>query len=491
MFQSNWIKKLSDHYKNVRTQYPERKLLILFDIDGTVLNMRYMLQSLLRAYDKEHGTDYFHYLTLKKLKQCNYQIDLLIEDLPVAFDLKADILVWCLRHFHNHRLLLKSHKPYRGIFEIIRWFQLQPNTYTGFNTSKPQSVRYEILNLLNQMAKEYRLDFKDEFLFMGNDNDKSAGENKVDGVHYFKNAGFDVFAVVDHQISALKVMERAFTADPIIFINTKEILKKRHKYQQLLSIKNSRSRIYSDKKSQEDVLTHTEFVWKGIDNDIAFERFREASIFWVEVGVYQDSTTYDLIVRQHNRENVMPGYKRKLIFFSEVLQHIRQDFKGVKIDILGGGDIFNRIAEVIKGANLDDSQVWFHRSIEVLNKRDCQILRAQYPQARIQTNVDLLGPVINANEKKAERIIATLNTWGVDCFSVSVKNPDMSLILRFLCDLRRDVHVYDVYGLHSFLNACMSHPNSISSDFGLTGKDTTVYNKDNQWEIIKYLLNLT
>ena len=52
--------------------------MIMFDIDGTILDMRYMIVHVLKAYDSEHGTDLFHGLTIwtsvctrRKLEKCS------------------------------------------------------------------------------------------------------------------------------------------------------------------------------------------------------------------------------------------------------------------------------------------------------------------------------------------------------------------------------------------------------------------------------------
>ena len=57
-------------------------------------------------------------------------------------------------------LLPHSH----GVLEVIRWFQLQPKTYVGLNTGRPESIRADTLRSLNKLGKEYRVQFSDELL---------------------------------------------------------------------------------------------------------------------------------------------------------------------------------------------------------------------------------------------------------------------------------------------------------------------------------------
>ncbi|MGR3218449.1 MAG: hypothetical protein ACUZ8H_01345, partial [Candidatus Anammoxibacter sp.] len=56
----NWMVELESYYKKTRDQYSDDKLIILFDIDGTILDMRYMVMYVLTAFDKYNKTKYFH-----------------------------------------------------------------------------------------------------------------------------------------------------------------------------------------------------------------------------------------------------------------------------------------------------------------------------------------------------------------------------------------------------------------------------------------------
>ena len=48
---SDWMRRLADHYARFRQGYPDDRLLIVFDIDGTILDLRYMVRYVLLDYD--------------------------------------------------------------------------------------------------------------------------------------------------------------------------------------------------------------------------------------------------------------------------------------------------------------------------------------------------------------------------------------------------------------------------------------------------------
>ena len=57
----------ASHYEVMRSRYPEEKLIILFDIDGTILDTRYLVLTVLQSYEPAHGTSYFRDLRISEV----------------------------------------------------------------------------------------------------------------------------------------------------------------------------------------------------------------------------------------------------------------------------------------------------------------------------------------------------------------------------------------------------------------------------------------
>lgn len=53
------------HYEQLRRAYPDDTLAIVFDIDGTILDMRHMVAAALLSFDRTRGTDYFRGLCVE------------------------------------------------------------------------------------------------------------------------------------------------------------------------------------------------------------------------------------------------------------------------------------------------------------------------------------------------------------------------------------------------------------------------------------------
>ena len=55
----DWMTELASHYEKIRDQYPQDRHIILFDIDGTILDSRNMVLHVLQAFDEERSTSFF------------------------------------------------------------------------------------------------------------------------------------------------------------------------------------------------------------------------------------------------------------------------------------------------------------------------------------------------------------------------------------------------------------------------------------------------
>jgi len=80
---ASWMKKLASHYEKMRNLYPDDKLIILFDIDGTILDMRYMILYVLRLFDKKNNTSYFERLNISDITVHENQVKTLLTQLEI------------------------------------------------------------------------------------------------------------------------------------------------------------------------------------------------------------------------------------------------------------------------------------------------------------------------------------------------------------------------------------------------------------------------
>lgn len=155
---------LATHYLGMRNRYPEDDLLVVFDIDGTILDMRHMVCRVLLDFDREHDTFLFHGLRAEDVTTHENHVERLLGELEIAPEERGRVLRWYLERRWSRESVLAAHRPHQGVLDIIRWFQLQPGTRIGLNPGRPESLREDTIKSLNALGREYRVEFPGERL---------------------------------------------------------------------------------------------------------------------------------------------------------------------------------------------------------------------------------------------------------------------------------------------------------------------------------------
>ena len=124
----SWMKALADAYEAACKLYPAARLMLVFDIDGTIIDMRELVKSVLQAYDQEHRTGYFTRLGTSDIDVHENDVEKLLERLDVPAADREAVMDWYLDRRWQEDTILKAHRPFSGVLPVIRWFQLQPTT---------------------------------------------------------------------------------------------------------------------------------------------------------------------------------------------------------------------------------------------------------------------------------------------------------------------------------------------------------------------------
>ncbi len=184
--EKNWMKKLSLQYEKTRNLHPADQFMVVFDIDGTILDMRYMILYVLRSFDRQHSTGFFNALTVSDVKVHENQIDSLVVAFVPSQRQREEVLNWYVTYRWSSDAVLESHRPFEGVMEVIRWFQMQPNTSVGLNTGRPEHLRADTLRSLNALGEEYKVSFSNDLLYMNPHGwEKNVCASKAEGIRDF------------------------------------------------------------------------------------------------------------------------------------------------------------------------------------------------------------------------------------------------------------------------------------------------------------------
>ncbi|MHC4103066.1 MAG: HAD family hydrolase, partial [Planctomycetota bacterium] len=217
---NDWMQALAGQYRQTRRRYPDDELLIVFDIDGTILDMRHLVHRVLLDYDRRHGTRFFYGLQIEDIDVHENQAESLLHRLGIPQDSVHVIHEWYLRHAWSAEAILAAHEPFQGVLDIIRWFQIQPRTHVGLNTGRPETLRAETLASLNELGHEYRVQFESDLLHMNADpKQRTVVRAKAEGLGHFRDRGFRIFAVVDNEPVNIAAMSEADPDHDILFLH--------------------------------------------------------------------------------------------------------------------------------------------------------------------------------------------------------------------------------------------------------------------------------
>ncbi len=220
----DWMAALASQYGIFQRRYPGERLLAVFDIDGTILDMRHVIHHVLDAYDRETGTGHFATLSPEEVFVHEARIRDFLEHRGLLADDVSRIEHWYNQRFWSAEIIREAHRPYDGVFEVIRWFQDRPDTDVALNTGRPEFLRRETLESLNALGAAHDVSFRDDLLHMNSNGwDGGVTGAKAEGLLRFRDAGYRIFAVVDNEPENIAAMQDADADREILFLHADTI----------------------------------------------------------------------------------------------------------------------------------------------------------------------------------------------------------------------------------------------------------------------------
>jgi hypothetical protein len=458
----DWMRALSGHYRRLRGRFPLDRLVVVFDIDGTIVDPRELSASILHAYDRHHGTRHFFGVTAEDIVEHEANVDEILAPLGLADDVRSSVRAWYAAHLRDPQAVAAAHRPYRGVLGVIRWFQLQPLTDVALNTGRPESMRALTLSALNALGAMHKVRFAPDLLQMNRSGWQDDVErSKVEGLRRLERAGHRIVAVVDNEPALLHAMAEADPTGEILFLHADTIF---------ASARRPSSRTVSGTRyelsglvDEAEVGERVTLAWHGVNDAHNLEQFLGSEVRWAEVDVRRDPIGR-LVLRHDSFLETPWSREEEMLSFEECLGPIAAAGRSVKLD-LKEREVVGDVLVTVRRLGFADDRLWFNGSMEALGREGFAELRAASSAATLQVPIDSLVPLLLAAPELAEHVLEVLRRWGIDRVSLDWRTPGMREAFDRVERLGWRVNLYGVPDLESFLEAALLLPASVTADF--------------------------
>ncbi len=466
--QGHWMRTLATSYETAQSKCGEGPLILLSDIDGTILDMRHMILSVLQSFDREHQTQHFERLRSEDITVHENHVDRLLEILNVPVTSRQEILDHYLERRWSASAITDVHQPFQGVLEVIRWFQLQPNTEVGLVTGRPETLRESTLRSLNVLGKLHRVEFSSDLLYMNQSGWEGAADAKVAGLRHFRESGYFVFAFIDNEPNNLKAL--AEEEENLVLLHANTIFESRPVRMPRGTARGSEYRVDELIRSEKVLPKGVQLVWHGVNDEANLRQFIASNVHWAEIDVRLEPSRSEVILRHDSIERTPLGSNEELLLLADVLDKLRQHGRAVKLDLKGGEEVLERVFELVADCGFSEAQLWFNAGIQNLREAGFQRIADKYPDAIIQCPVDFLSPVILAAPDKSHELLEAFCAWGINRFSLSwqpgdLRGADQREVFDRLDQWGYDINIYKVQDLEAFLHAVLLLPRSVTADY--------------------------
>ena len=462
----SWMKQLSQHYVDMRQKYPEDKLMIVFDIDDTIVDIRLPLLYVLKKFDVLHKTSYFTDMKVDDIVFSEWRIEDWLPKISEEKSVQEEITGFVRENMWKNDTIFLSHRPFRGVLEIIRWLQIHDNTFVGLNTGRSNELRQVTLDSLNLLGQEYRVTFSDELLYTNptpNSPDKDIVRYKAKGIEYFKSLGYRVIGFIDNEPANLKAVSDGL-ADPDIlllhadtmFATARSLIPRR--------VVVGEEYTFEDVIEPTEFAKHVSFVWNGVNTMDRFQKYQSSNVFWAELDVRKHPITKQLVLRHGSFDNLDLG-DRVYVTLDQMLDHLVPLNRGIKLVLKEDGGLLKELLDKLQSLNIPSDHLWFDLIFEIFDEVGLKSIQAMFQDAVISTRVDFLVPLQTQFPDQVLDILRKLDELGINQFSISFNTYRKQAFIEKLEELDYDVNIRDVYSFEEFLQAILMLPRSVISSF--------------------------
>ena len=450
----SWVYALMAHYESTLRKHSQKKLLMVFDMDRTILDMRGAILGVLLAFDRKRGTDYFKDVGISRIDGDEDGLQHLFDRVGLSSKDRRELLSDIDRAVTSRDAVLEAHRPFEGVLELIRWFRLQPRTDVAIVTGRSDSSRTTTLRQLAVLEREYSVRFGEKLLLMKPGEPRQpVWEFKAGALELYRAQGYTIFAVVDSEGENLRAMETGDPEKSTLLLRTDRILRSLQRHP---SWKASPAEAALSGTAPKPV----HFIWHWADmNEQGLIRFLSSNLLWIRIDA-----PFFLEDIAHIRFSSACGRTALDYCFNILKKH----GKKLLIDLPSTEFLLGRIMDLISDYDFEGADLCFNVPADLQGREALKVLgvlKAVYPGAIFHLTLAPLHSALLQNQPAFKACLDSLRAGGVDIFSLDWKGPRRQELLAVLNTCGCPVNIYNADDLGSFLQAVLARPFSITSAF--------------------------
>jgi hypothetical protein len=282
----NWILELARHYAHVRSAHPTDRLLLVFEIDGPIVDQRHIVRRRLLDYDRVHGSNHFSGVELAEVDVDAGNLERFITRRGLPATGARELLDRCRKRLRRRARARHG----ASLTRRIRGDPLVPAPAVHLRRAPhepPERLRADTLHSLNALGRHVRVQFHDDLLHMTQSGDQGdAVASKIEGLRAFTRAGYRPVAFVDHEPSVLHGVFEADETRDVLFLQTRTTSGS----PRLTGPRTAAGRHFDLRAliAENDLPDQVQLVWHGVNDEANLREFLFSRVAWGECDLRRD-----------------------------------------------------------------------------------------------------------------------------------------------------------------------------------------------------------
>lgn len=349
----------------------------------------------------------------------------------------------------------RTGQPRDGVFDAIRWLQLQPGVAVGLASARSETRHAEIRAALDRLGAPYRARLSGAPFFEM----PPAPDATAAALRALEQQNYRAAAVIGGGVATLRAIRATGLADEILLLRAgaadgdfPEYLSGEHY---------DLTRLASLRALPDQV----ELVWHGLNDEPNLRQFLASDIVWGECDIHLDPISGELVL--HHDEIADPADEpvEGWLRLDDLLGRLAAAGKSAKLDLKAGPELIAPSLALVKRHGFTDSRLWLNGYVTLLGEAGFRRLAEAHPGAVVQAPIMFLEEQVISAPDQARQTLAMYSDWGMNRFSLDWRSRQRAAFFDRMEAWGFAVNLYGVEDLRSFLRAALLLPRSVTADF--------------------------